>query len=69
MDIRIMMVRHADGTTEYMCRNCGEKMIWEEDVYERFTAGSYDQSGSVYIRCPKCGEVVEEKEIHEPEGA
>ena len=52
---RLVMVRHFDGRTEYICKNCGQKMEIRDDYRMSFGRGEVEESGGEYLKCTSCG--------------
>jgi len=52
---RLLMVHHADGTDEYICRSCGQPMRHCDDYRMDFRAGEIDESGGEFLFCDACG--------------
>lgn len=65
---RVIAVKHIDHT-EYECPDCGNYMIVCDTTKNIFSRGEVSETGSEYLRCVKCGQDFEFKDVimpHEP---
>lgn len=52
---RLIMVRHADGRDEYVCKSCNQKMRHCDSYHMSFGRGEVEESGEEYLYCDTCG--------------
>jgi DNA-directed RNA polymerase subunit RPC12/RpoP len=63
---RIILAHHADGTTDYVCKKCGNKMTLRDDYHMSFSAGEINETGGEYLQCEHCGEI--SRDLIRPKG-
>lgn len=55
MGKRLVVVQHADGKREYVCKKCDAKMIHDDSTQSVFSQGEYSENGREQLVCPNCG--------------
>ena len=52
---KVLMIHRSDGTEEYVCRCCGQKLRHCDDYRMSFSGGEIDEQGGEYLFCDTCG--------------
>ena len=52
---RLLMIHHADGREEYICRSCNQPLRHCDDSHMSFGRGDVEESGGEYLFCDTCG--------------